>query len=92
METKYYSCPERADLDKVITFDGNYYEDSDIVIDVIGKVNLNPPIELEEGEVDTREPVWSDYLFNVCFKTGDKADLFGSFKEERPKTPFRRFL
>lgn len=91
METKYYSCNDRSDLDKVIKFDGNYYSDFDMSIDVIGKINLNPPIELEEGMEDTREPEWSDFLFNVIFLNGNKKDLFREFKEENPKTPVRKF-
>ncbi|WP_163273801.1 hypothetical protein [Dysgonomonas sp. 511] len=47
---------------------------------------------LEEGEEDTREPLWSDFLFNVIFKTEKKAGLFEAFSHETPKTPYRKFL
>ncbi len=99
METKYFSCKDRAELDKVIAFDGNYYQDDDIIIDVIGKINLNKPLEPvtdDDGNVtfpdDTREPVWSDCLFNVMFLTENKQSLFEGFKAEEPKTPVRMFL
>ncbi|NDW10435.1 hypothetical protein [Dysgonomonas sp. 520] len=96
---RYYSCDDRSQLDEVLKFDGNSYSDFDISIDVIGKINLNPPLEPiigEDGETtypeDTREPVYSDFLFNVIFLNDSKIGLFKNFKEETPKTPLRRFL
>ena len=94
METRYYSCNGREDLMKVILFEDGYFENENIVVDVIGIVNLNPPIDLEEDEKDTREPDWSDFLFNVRFKN-DKTEVretFAIFKEEKPKSPVRKFL
>lgn len=92
MDIKYYSCLNRQPLDSVFSFDNNYYEDGDIVIDVVGIVNTNKPIELREDDEDTRTPIWSDFLFNVIFKTDKYKYLFKSFKEEHPVTPFRVFL
>lgn len=94
METKYYSCKEKEDLMKVLSFDGNYYEDKDITIDVIGKVNTTPSVYDEEGNVlEEKEPTWTDFLFNVIFKTDNKkTEMFEVFKSEIPKTPFRKFL
>lgn len=93
METKYYSCPERTDLMNVIPFDGNYYEDSDIVIDVIGIVNLTPSVYDEEGNIaEEIEPTYSDFLFNIKFKTDKKISMLSSFREENPQTPIRKFL
>lgn len=91
MNVKYYSVASREQLDAIIKFSGNYYEDNDMIIDVIGKIDLNPPIELAEGEVDTRSPKWSDYLFNVLFKTTNKIGLFKDCKDESPVTPIRVF-
>ncbi|NDW10137.1 hypothetical protein [Dysgonomonas sp. 520] len=96
---RYFSCDDRSGLDEVLKFDGNTYSDFDLSIDVVGKVNLNPPLEPiigDDGEAtypeDTREPVYSDFLFNVIFLNDNKIDLFKDFKEETPKTPFRTFL
>lgn len=93
MEKKYYSCKEREDLMKVISFDGNYYEDEYIIIDVVGKVNTTPSVYDEEGNIlEEKEPTWTDFLFNVIFKTDNKKELFIGFEEKVPETPFRTFL
>lgn len=93
MKTKYYSCSDRALLEKIIKIKGNYYEDNDIIIDVVGKVNTNSSIYDENGNIiENKEPIWTDYLFNVIFKNENKKELFDLFKEETPKTPFRKFL
>lgn len=92
MDINYYSAKDREALDAVMQFEGNFYEDSDIMIDVVGVVNLNPPIELAEGEEDTRPPVWSDFLFNVVFYTERYKEAFSMFSNEKPKTPIRTFF
>ena len=89
---KYFSCENREQLENIISFDGNYYEDNDLIIDVIGVVDLNKPVELQEDEEDTREPTWSDYLFNVFFKNESKTQIFDDLKIEQPQTPIRTFL
>ena len=88
---RYFSCENREQLETIISFEGNYYEDNDLIIDVVGKVNTNPPIDLPDGEEDTREPIWSDYLFNVLFKNENKIDLFNGCRDENPVTPIRVF-
>ena len=100
MEVKYFSCKDRSELDKVINFEGNNYADFDISIDVVGFVNLNPPLGPtgmdEDGfpiyPEDTRKPNLSDFLFNVVFLNDKKKELFSGFNAETPKTPFRKFL
>ncbi len=99
METKYYSCNDRSDIDNAIKFEGNYYSDFDVAIDVVGRLDLNEPLEPSGFDEDglpvfpeaTREPQWSEFLFNVIFLNDKKKDLFNGFKEEFPKTPFRVF-
>lgn len=93
MDTKYYSCKDKNDLDKVLSFEGNHYSDWDISVDVIGIVNTNPSISDEEGSlIEEKEPIYTDFLFNVRFITNKYKKKFKDFKEENPKTPFRKYL
>jgi len=97
METKYYSCKEKQDLIDAFKSisdltDKNNYDDWNISIDIVGKVNTTPSIYDEEGNViEENEPTYTDFLFNVIFITDRCKKLFVNFKEEAPKTPFRRF-
>ena len=97
METKYYSCKEKQELiDAFISVsdlsDKTNYDDWDISIDIVGKVNTASSIYDEEGNVvEEKEPIWSSFLFNVIFITDKYRGVFADFKEENPKTPFRRF-
>lgn len=92
METKFYSCKDREELNKAIEFEGNYFEDKNMIIDVIGIVDRNEPEFDGEGNLIGKEPDLSDFLFNVLFKTEEKKELFELFKQENPETPVRRFL
>jgi len=93
MEVLYMSAKSREQLTAVFPFTGNYHEDSNILIDVVGVVNLNPREYDEEGNIiEEKEPVWSDFLFNVVLVTGKYKPLFSGFKQETPKTPFRKFF
>jgi hypothetical protein len=93
METVYFSTAGRTGLMDVIPFEGDYYEDSDIIIDVIGKVNTAPSIYDEEGNIlEEIAPVWTDFLFNVIFLTDKYREDFSVFKSEIPATPIRTFL
>ena len=100
MEVKYFSCKDRSELDEIIKFEGNSYADFDLSIDVVGVVNLNPPLEPtgtdDDGfpiyPEDTREPNYSDFLFNVVFLNDKKKGLFAGFNAETPKMPFRKFF
>lgn len=94
MEVNYYSAKDRSELMAIIPFEGDSYQDNDILIDIVGVVDLNPKIETEE-EIDesiTHEPVWSDYLFNVIFLTDKYKEAFNAFKPEKPKSPIRTFF
>lgn len=97
METKYYSCKEKQELTdafKKVTdlSELNNYDDWNISIDIVGKVNTTPSIYDEEGNIiEKNEPTWTDFLFNVIFVTNRYIDLFKDFKEESPETPFRKF-
>lgn len=91
MEVNYYSAKDRSELMAIIPFEGNSYQDNDILIDVVGVVDLNPEIE-ETDEPIPHEPVWSDYLFNVIFLTGKYKEVFKVFTPEKPKSPIRTFF
>lgn len=97
METKYYSCKEKQELTdafkKVADLSElNNYDDWNISIDIVGKVNTTPSIYDEEGNIiEKNESTWTDFLFNVIFITDKYKNFFNSFTLEEPKTPFRTF-
>lgn len=97
MKTEYYSCKEKQELaDAFMSVadltDKSNYDDWNISIDIVGKVNTNPSVYDEEGNVlEEKEPAWTDFLFNVIFVTDKYKKLFKGFKKESPETPFRTF-
>ena len=97
MKTIYYSCKEKQEL--VDTFssiadltDKTNYDDWNISIDIIGKVNTTPSVYDGEGNLlEEKEPVYTDFLFNIIYVTDKYKELFEDFKEEAPETPYRQF-
>lgn len=88
MKTKFYHCVDRSLLDSIVKFEGNYYSDQGIFIDVIGIINLNVPT----SELSVPEERLSDFLFNVLFIDENRVKDFASVDEIFPETPSRQFF
>lgn len=90
MFDRFYKVESRDELDKVVKFEGSFFQDANMLIYYIGKRVIEPATYDEEGNEMTAA-VWSDYdLFNVRF-INDRSRLFEAFEETFPTSPIHRF-